>query len=76
MFEPGAVTTAALEALVGTLSRVDSDVSDAERIDQLGLLEMVKSACAAARARITVDFADSQEEVAAAWHERARAAAD
>ncbi|MDQ6715751.1 MAG: 13E12 repeat family protein [Actinomycetota bacterium] len=77
MFESGPVTTtAALEALVSTLSRVDADVSDAERIDQLGLLEQVKSACAAAQARITVDFADSQEDVAAAWNERAREAAD
>ena len=77
MFESGSVTTtAALEALVATLSRVVADVADAERIDQLGLLEKVKSACAAAQARITVDFADSQEQVASDWSARARAAAE
>ncbi len=77
MFEPRSViSTAALEALVAALSRVDGNVTDTERIDQLGLLEKVKSACAAAQARISVDFAESQEEVAAAWNERARAAAD
>src|SRR5690242_11846309 len=62
--------------LVATLTRLDRDVSDAERVDQLTALERVKAACAAAQARITVDFAESQEQVAAAWRERARECAD
>jgi hypothetical protein len=43
--------------LLTTLSQLDRDVSDAERIDQLAALERVKAVCAAAQARITVDFA-------------------
>ncbi|HEU4999142.1 MAG TPA: DUF222 domain-containing protein [Lapillicoccus sp.] len=64
------------EGLLATLTRIDRDVSDAERVDQLTALERVKAACAAAQARITVDFAESQERVAAAWRERAREYAD
>jgi hypothetical protein len=59
-----------------TVTRIDRDVSDAERVDQLTALERVKAACAAAQARITVDFAESQEQVATAWRERARQCAD
>ncbi len=40
---------------------MDTDVDDAERIDQLRLLEELKGAVAAAQARVTVDFAASQE---------------
>ena len=69
-------TTAQLVALVDTVGCVERQVSDAERIDQLTALERIKSACAAAQARITVDFADSQEAVAAEWRDRARTAAD
>ena len=58
------------------LTRIDRDVSDAERIDQLTALERVKATCAAIQARITVDFAESQERVAAAWRERAQECAD
>lgn len=62
--------------MLAALTRVDRDVSDAQRVDQLTALERIKAVCAAAQARITVDFAESQEEVAAAWRERARECAD
>ena len=42
------------------LSRVDEDVPDAERIDRIRRLEELKSAAAAAQARITVAFDRSQ----------------
>lgn len=42
------------------LTHVDAAVSDAERIEQLRALEGLKSAAAAAQARITVDFVRSQ----------------
>jgi hypothetical protein len=64
------------DGLLGALVRMDRDVSDAERVDQLTALERVKAACAAAQARITVDLAESQEEVAAAWRQRAKECAD
>jgi hypothetical protein len=77
MFEhPASTTTAQLVALVDTVGWVDRQVTDAERVDQLTALERIKSACAAAQARITVDFADSQEVVAQEARERARAAAE
>jgi hypothetical protein len=41
---------------VDRLARFDRDVSDAERIEQLRALERLKSAAAAAQARITVDL--------------------
>jgi Domain of unknown function (DUF222)/HNH endonuclease len=41
---------------IGQLGSVRRDVSDAERIDQLRALERLKSAAAAAQARITVDL--------------------
>ena len=52
--------------LPAALPRIDRDVSDAERVDQLTALERVKAACAGAQVRITADFAESQEDVAAA----------
>ena len=58
------------------LTRLDRDVSDAERVDQLTALERIKAACAAAQVRITTDFAESQEQVAAAWRQRAKECAD
>ncbi|MEP6649975.1 MAG: DUF222 domain-containing protein [Lapillicoccus sp.] len=64
------------EDIVTALARIDRDLSDAERVDQLTALERVKAACAAAQARITVDFAESQEEVAEAWRRRAKECAD
>lgn len=64
------------EDLLTALARFDRDVSDAERVDQLTTLERIKAACAAAQVRITADFAESQEEVAAAWRQRAKECAD
>lgn len=65
-----------LTALVEQLARVELDVPDAERIDQLTALERVKAACAAAQARITDRFVDSQAELAAQWHQRAQDCSD
>ena len=77
MFEqPEPTSTQTLAGLVSVLARVDPNVSDAERIDQLSVLEQVKSAVAAAQARITVDFVESQEQVAQAWRRRAKECAD
>lgn len=55
-----AVTTADMAGWVGDLLRLDASVDDSERIDQLRLLEVLKSAAAAAQARITVAFEQSQ----------------
>ncbi|WP_330474096.1 HNH endonuclease [Terrabacter sp. C0L_2] len=80
MFDDAAVvTTEGLEALVSTLSRIGSDVpemSDQVLIDQLAVLERVKSAVAAAQVRVTAAFVDSQEQVAQAWSQRARECSD
>ncbi|MDQ2755256.1 MAG: DUF222 domain-containing protein [Actinomycetota bacterium] len=65
-----------LDAFASRLVRVDRDLSDAERVDRLAALERVKAACAAAQARLTVDLAESQEEVAGAWRQRAKECAD
>ena len=62
------VTTEGLEALVSALSQVGSGgESDQVRVDQLAVLERVKSAVAAAQVRVTAAFVDSQEQVAQAW---------
>ena len=78
MFDDAAmVTTEGLEALVSALSRVGSGGdSDQQRVDQLAVLERVKSAVAAAQARVTAAFVESQEQVAQAWLERARECSD
>ena len=69
MFEGAStLTTGDLTALVAALSRVEGRVSDAERVDQLTVLERVKSAAAAAQVRVTAAFVTSQEQVAAGWH--------
>ncbi len=49
-----------LRALVELVRDIDRNVSDEERIDQLRQLEDLKNAAAAAQARITVDFDESQ----------------
>ena len=73
MFDTPDMTAAqALEALVSALSSLDEDVSDAERIDLLAALERVKAAAAAAQARVTAAFVESQEQVAQQWRRRAR----
>ena len=76
MFESGRSSRADLEGLLSALSGLERAVDDAERVDQLDLLERVKSACAAAQARVTVDLADSQQEIAEQWREHARSVAD
>src|SRR6476619_3847421 len=75
--EATVVTAEGLEALVSALSRVGSDdESDQVRVDQLAVLERVKSAVAAAQVRVTAAFVDSQEQVAQAWSQRARECSD
>ena len=82
MFEDATVvTTEGLEALVSALSRVGSrgergSTTDQERVDQLAVLERVKSAVAAAQVRLTAAFVRSQEQVAQAWLDRARECSD
>ncbi len=51
------------ESLAGTL---DGGLDDAARIDQIGALEEMKAAAAAAQARLSVDFDASQRAVQAA----------
>ena len=76
MFELGGASTADLEGLLSALSELEEAVDDAERVDQLDLLERVKSACAAAQVRVTVDLAESQQQIAQQWREHARTVAD
>ncbi|MEP6650025.1 MAG: alpha/beta fold hydrolase [Lapillicoccus sp.] len=79
MFEPGGTLTADLEALLSTLSGpalLACAGDDAERVAQLDLLERVKAACAAAQAKVTVDLADSQGQVAQEWRQHASEASD
>jgi hypothetical protein len=64
------------EDVVARVMEVHHAISDAERIDRLTELEQVKAACAAAQARITADFVESQADVAEAWRRRARECAD
>ena len=52
--------TSSVAGWVAALARLDPEVSDAERIDQIRLLEEIKSAAAAAQAVVTADFAASQ----------------
>src|SRR5512144_321354 len=62
----GRLTTAALRSLVAGLADLDADVPDAERIEQISLLESLKGAASGAQARVTVAFDSSQREVQAA----------
>lgn len=52
-----------LTGLVDRLSLLDAEVDDAERIDQIRLLEELKGAAAAAQARVTAAFAASQRDL-------------
>ncbi|MDN5778802.1 MAG: HNH endonuclease [Humibacillus sp.] len=70
------LTTPGLRALVAAVSRLDEQVDDGERIDQLAGLERLKSAVAAAQARVTVGFVTSQEQIADGWREHAKACSD
>ena len=76
MFEAGGTSARDLEGLLVALSGLNDAVDDAARVDRLDLLERVKAACAAAQARVTVDLAESQQQIAAQWREHARAVAD
>jgi len=60
------LSTVDLEALVNCLAHLEVDVDDAQRITQLGLLERLKGAAAAAQARVSVDFEASQRREQAA----------
>ena len=57
-----AATTDDVRRFVRSLAALDIAVPDSERIDQIRLLEELKSAAAAAQARVTAAFAASQEE--------------
>ncbi len=54
------MTTETLTDMVASLSQVVDAAGDQERIDQIRLLEELKSAAAAAQARIVARFVDSQ----------------
>jgi hypothetical protein len=62
MFEPAPaeLSTERLRSFIGALARLDADVDDAERIDQIRLLEALKAAASAAQATVTSRFAASQ----------------
>ncbi|MEP6815509.1 MAG: hypothetical protein ABI873_08170, partial [Marmoricola sp.] len=61
MFEDvSSVETDRLPAMVEELTRLDSGIDDPERIDQIRLLEELKSAVAAVQARVTAAFVSSQ----------------
>jgi hypothetical protein len=53
-------STETVTALIAALAVLDTDVPDAERVDELTALERLKSACAARQARLTDAFAGSQ----------------
>ncbi len=55
------MSTRSLRSFVRELGRLDDAVTDAERIDQIRLLEELKSAAAAAQAKVVSDFRRSQE---------------
>ncbi|MDX6327205.1 MAG: hypothetical protein QOK15_3559 [Nocardioidaceae bacterium] len=56
------MSTDGLRRFVRSLAALDIAVPDAERVDQIRLLEELKSAAAAAQARVTTAFVASQEE--------------
>jgi hypothetical protein len=53
-------TTDDLCRFLAALSRLHVDVSDAERVDQIRLLEEIKAAAAAAQIQVATEFARSQ----------------
>ncbi|MDF8264418.1 HNH endonuclease [Luteipulveratus flavus] len=78
-----AVGVAELRAFLDLLSSLGAavaDVGDADRVDQLALLEQIRAACVAAQARVMVEFADSQvaaqEALGVPVRERGRGVAD
>lgn len=60
------LTTEDLAAFLERLPTLDIAVPDAERVDQLGLLESIKHACGGAQAAVAVAFDTSQREIQAA----------
>ncbi len=58
--DPTVTGTELLRGVRDALALLDADVSDAERIDQIRLLEELKSAAAAAQAQVVADFHASQ----------------
>lgn len=70
---PAVPTLDDLTGLLATLGRLEGDggMSDVERVSQLDALERVKAACAAAQARLTARFVESQAEAAEEWRARA-----
>lgn len=58
--------TSALTTWVDQLASLEEAVDDAERIDQIRILEEIKSAAAAAQARVTAAFDASQRAAQAA----------
>lgn len=60
------IGTEAIAVCAAALRDLDAGVGDAERIEQLRALEELKSAAAAAQARVTAEFARSQREAQAA----------
>jgi hypothetical protein len=65
MFD-GDLPTARLSDIVGALGRLATQVDDAERIDQIRLLEEIKAAAAAAQVLVTTAFSASQRQRARA----------
>src|SRR5690625_4701 len=65
MFDDG-LGVAELDSLLSALPGLDTEVDDAGRIDQLAALERLKSACAAAQARVTGALHDSCRQAEAA----------
>jgi hypothetical protein len=57
-----ALTTEDLGDFLARLPLLDAGACDAERIDQIGLLESIKAAASGAQARITAAFAASQRD--------------
>lgn len=62
----GGLATADIAGFLARLATLDARVGDAERVEQLGLLEQVKHAASAAQAKIAVDFEASQRAAQAA----------
>ena len=76
MFESVNATTENLEVLLSALTRLDDADDDSERVTQLDLLERLKAVCAGVQARVTVDLAESQTQIAEQWRQYSRGAAD
>jgi hypothetical protein len=66
MFEDARLRTADLAAMRDALARLDPQVPDAERIDQIRLLEELKAVAAAAQLAVTAAFISSQRAAAQA----------